>query len=106
MSAHVDRNHVIVTGEVGGDVIERMRVAGNPVEHEQRRLRGVAPLQIVKTQTVHGGEPVDKRRRLERLGLKAYRPASEGEDRARQGNERDVFSSHLLTPVITPRHLP
>ena len=62
MTAHVQRDDAIVAGEVARQVIEGVRVARDPVQEDQRRLRGGAPLEIVEAQTVDRREAVGVRR--------------------------------------------
>ena len=53
VAAHVDGEHVVVAGEVDGDVVEGVGVLRDAVQQNQRRLRGRAPLEVVEPQPVH-----------------------------------------------------
>ena len=75
VAAHVEREHVVVAREVGRDVVEGVRVPRDAVQQDHRRLRGVAPFQIVKAQAVD---------RREAVGVGRLR---RGRNRRRQDNQ-------------------
>src|SRR5207249_10204113 len=59
VTAHVDCHHVIVLVEVRGNVVEGVRHAAYAVQHDQGRLIGRTPIQVVDPKTVDGHETVD-----------------------------------------------
>ena len=62
--AHVEGDDVVVAGERRRDVVERVRVPGDAVEQDHRRLRRVAPFEVVEAEAVHRRDPIGARRRL------------------------------------------
>ena len=88
--AHVHGNHSIPRREVWRDVIERVRVAIEAVDENQRRPCP-APIEVVEPEAVDRDEPVGRLRTPERL-----RRLRRGERRSRQQHD-DKNQTHYLS---------
>ena len=95
MAAHVKRDDVIIAGEVARQVIERVRVSRDPVQENQRRLRGGAPVEIVEAQTVDRRVAVGVRR------LCRGRDRRREDDEDRCETEAGHFRAELTTKTAT-----
>ena len=67
MAAHVDGDHPIIARQVRRDVIERVRVPGDPVQHDERRLFRSTPVEIVQAQAVDRDKTILKLRGRRRV---------------------------------------
>ena len=62
VSALVERDHVVVAGQVGRDLVEAVRRLRGPVEQEQRRPAARASLEAVEAQAAQNHREVAHRR--------------------------------------------
>ena len=59
MAAHVDGQHVVAGVEMRGQVIESTRDAIEAVHHDERRLVGIAPIDVVDAQAIDVEDVID-----------------------------------------------
>jgi hypothetical protein len=67
MAPQVKSDHPEVFGKARRDVIEAMGVAADPVQHDQRGLVGLSPLEEMQPQAADGDHTIGGR------GLRGYR---------------------------------
>jgi hypothetical protein len=101
MASHVDRDHVVILLIAPGDVIECVRRPRNAVQHDERRLALVAPVQEVNPQAVDGDEAVDAHCcRLECGRRPAARPHAGRDQRDRGTDDEPATPATHANAVI------